>query len=86
VTNEEFTAKYGEVELKFCSYYKYQFFFTGTAPDGTSITACYGGSSDEIYRYGISHDSVHKVGRVEDHWMNVGATKDEKIIFEYNDY
>jgi hypothetical protein len=86
MTNEEFNKTYGDVELTFCGYYKYQFSFTGIAPDGTNITAWYGGSSDQIYRYEVSRNSTQKIGSIEDNWMQVHATQDDTEIFSYHDY
>ena len=43
MTIEELIEKYGDVELKFDSYYKYKFTFSGKAPDGKIISWSYGG-------------------------------------------
>ena len=54
MTKEEILEKYGDVELKFDSYYKYTFTYCGTACDGVKIIANSGGCSDEIYRASYS--------------------------------
>jgi hypothetical protein len=77
---------YGEVKLTFSSYYKYMFTYVGMAPDGTKISASYGGDHDTIYRHSVSNNEVMKVGNVENEWHRVTAEKDGHEIFAYYDY
>lgn len=50
---KEFLEKYGSVEVKFYSYYKYFFVFVGSAPDGTPVTVSVGGDAGSIYRFDV---------------------------------
>ena len=50
MTKDEFLQKYGDVKVKFESYYKYSFTFKGTLPNGDLINVSVGGGSEEIYR------------------------------------
>lgn len=86
LSTKEFEEIYSEVELKFDSYYKYMFNFTGTAPDGTVIRSGFGGSSDEIYKFDLDAGEVRKVGHIEDCWHLVNATLKGKAIFDYYDF
>lgn len=53
MTREEFLEKYGEVEVKFDYYYKYEFIFVGEV-NGTPIKVSIGGTADGIYSMGVS--------------------------------
>jgi hypothetical protein len=56
MTRTEFYEKYGEVKVKFCSYYKYSFTYTADLVDGSRLTCGYGGNSDDIYRHRVDVD------------------------------
>lgn len=58
MSDEEIISKYGDVPMKFESYYKYVFTFAGKAPDGASLRASIGGNSDDIYKLDVAHDDV----------------------------
>jgi hypothetical protein len=51
---DQFMEMYGDTMMAFMSYYKYTFHFTGKTDDGKTISASYGGSSEDIYRYNVS--------------------------------
>lgn len=85
MTDAEFEALYGDVEVTFSSYYKYSFTYVGTAPDGTQISVSYGGCADDIYRHEVCNNDKCKVGRVKE-WNYVSATKDGAEVFTYYDY
>lgn len=86
LTTEEFEKAYGDVELTFSSYYKFAFTFSGTAPDGVTITADLGGNSDDIYRESIDNNEKRKVGVICQTWRKVQAFRGEDLIFNYDDY
>lgn len=46
----ELIKKYGNVKLKFDSYYKYTFTYTGLTDEGLTINVELGGDPDEIYK------------------------------------
>lgn len=54
MTKAEFYEKYGEVEVMFESYYKYEFTYQADLPDGKTIVVTYGGDGDKIYRHGVT--------------------------------
>lgn len=54
MNRKEMLEKYGAVLLKFTSYYKYSFSFSGVAPDGAEIYVSIGGNADAIYRLKVA--------------------------------
>jgi hypothetical protein len=65
MTREEFYAKYGEVMVKFSSYYKFTFNYTATLPDGKTLTCGYGGNSGDIYRHEVNVDSYDMIKHLQ---------------------
>ena len=61
LSKEEVFEKYGKVPLKFSSYYKYVFDFTGEAEDGAVIYYAEGGESGDIYRHEVTPESVRTI-------------------------
>jgi hypothetical protein len=51
---DQFMEMYGDTLMSFVSYYKYTFHFIGITADDKTISASYGGSSEDIYRYDVS--------------------------------
>ena len=60
MNRKEFYDKYGDVKVKFSSYWKYTFVFTGEV-DGTLISVRVGGDSNGIYRFEVDANSVETV-------------------------
>lgn len=71
MTIEELIEKYGDVELKFDSYYKYRFTFSGKAPDGKIISWTYGGNSSDIYKYSVTRDGIKTLNKIFDDPLSV---------------
>lgn len=65
MTREEFYTKYGDIRVKFSSYYKYTFTFVGHLLDGKMLVCDYGGNHDEIYRYSVGADTTFTVSELE---------------------
>jgi hypothetical protein len=61
ITREDFIKKYGHVKVKFSSYYKYSFEFSGNLPDGRKISVSVGGNSDDIYRINVDSECEETV-------------------------
>lgn len=64
MTKQEFMDKYGNVEVKFSSYYKYTFTFTGEF-DGGVVVVDVGGDSSDIYRMEVCSGSTESVGGLD---------------------
>ena len=84
MTKEEAFALYGDVPLKFSSYYKYTFTYTGTAPDGALIVLNVGGAAENIYRYSVTPDSTARLN--EECGYSAQITKDGAPIFDFYDF
>jgi hypothetical protein len=56
MNKEQILEKYGNVKLKFNSYWKYTFTFVGVADDGTQVSTSIGGDIGDIYRMDVSVD------------------------------
>lgn len=64
MTKQEFMNKYGDVEVKFSSYYKYTFTFTGEF-DGGVVIVDVGGDSSDIYRMEVCSGLSESVGGLD---------------------
>lgn len=60
LTEEQFKEKYGQVEVKFSSYFKYTFVFRGEF-EGKEFQVNVGGTSEEIYRLNVRADHLEKI-------------------------
>lgn len=59
MTKEEILKKYGDYNLQFISYYKYQFYFKKFAEEGVELIKieCFcGGTSEDIYRSDVKQN------------------------------
>jgi hypothetical protein len=83
MTKDQVDAEFGKVGLKFHSYFKYSFTFTGFADDGKTIEATYGRSNDDIYRYEVkARDEVPFV-KCDDGWWLVRVFSGNTKVFEW---
>ncbi|MDQ7996109.1 MAG: hypothetical protein AAGC76_09670 [Luteibacter sp.] len=82
MTRDEFMAKHGHVVVKFRSYYKYTFVYEATLPDGSTLTAYYGGNSGEIE---VSADSEEALYSLCPYACEV-TDKDGKEVESFYDY
>jgi hypothetical protein len=61
LTEEQFEEQYGDVKVKFNSYYKFTFTFVGKTNDGSTVRLLVGGNSEDIYRERIVADREYTV-------------------------
>lgn len=80
MTKEEAISKYGDVPLKFSSYYKYSFRFSGVAEDGAAISISVGGDSDDIYKFEVNSETVLKLK--DEDYRYASIDKDGKEVWE----
>lgn len=84
MSEEEIVEKYGDVELKFHSYYKYSFMYKGMAADGCEVLAWVGGDHNDIYKMDISIDDVESLKSL---WPNlVQIKRDGEEVASFNNY
>ena len=57
----EIVKQFGNVELTFCNYYKYQFFFSVKVNDKTIVATVGDGSSDDVYRFDVSNNDKYRI-------------------------
>lgn len=84
MTESDFLEKYGDVKVKFHSYYKYSFNFMGTLEDGSTITVSVGGNSDDIYRFNVTADEEITVDSLYPYAGEV--IKDCKTVEDFYNY
>ena len=53
MTYKDFIKEYGEEEVRFTSYYKYEFTFKNK-----NVTVWCGGSSDDIYKFAVDTEPI----------------------------
>ena len=61
VSYEQFIEKFGQAKVKFLSYYKYSFTFSGQTEEGNKIHVTVGGSSDNIYKFVVDVNEFYTV-------------------------
>jgi len=81
---EEILKQYGEVKLKFSSYYKFTFIFHGVSEDGITIVANIGGDSDDIYRMDVDSDKEETLYSLDPNFIDI--SKDGKSFATWDDY
>jgi len=87
MTREEFCKKYGDVKVKFSSYYKYTFTYTGNLPDGGRISVDCGANGDDIYRFEVGADCEEIINSLElGPYAGTAYDKDGKQVDEFYDY
>ena len=84
ISSKEFIEKYGDVKVKFSSYFKFSFTYAGELPDGKKITVSVGGNSDDIYRMGVVADEITTISALYPYsgcvWYN------KNIVESFYDY
>lgn len=71
MTRAQFYEKYGNVSVRFVSYYKFTFTYGATLPDGKRLLCGYGGSADDIYRLEVNGDEQELVAGLEPYYGSV---------------
>jgi hypothetical protein len=80
----EALQKYGDLVLKFASYYKYAFTYRGVAEDGSIVEMDVGGNADAIYRYQVTPNSTDSLNG--DQWFAVQIMNSDTVIWTENRY
>jgi len=76
---EELFEKYGNVKMKFTSYYKYAFMYKGTTEDGNAVIASVGGNSDDIYKLSVDVNEEINLSDLDVKWVDIKNDKDETL-------
>lgn len=84
MTKADFYAKYGNVKVKFSSYYKYTFSYSTVLDDGKTLSCEYGGNHDQIYRHDVDADAEVTVSSLEPYAGTVRENgKEIDSFYEY---
>lgn len=86
ISREEFNKLYGDVEVEFSTYYKYQFTFAGDAPDGKRLIVTVGGCADDIYKMDVIKGEKVKVREFDAYYAGAYDRNDDEPIHSYSDY
>lgn len=86
LTKEEVVKKFGDVELKFCRYYKYSFYYKCFELTGMyRFEASFGGSSEDIYKSEVTPQEAIKVSSFEWEFSDLKIYDGEELVFEWED-
>ena len=84
ITRKEFNELYGDVEVKFNSYYKYTFEFRGQTDDFKTVSISFGGGADDIYKEQIEAGEKVKVKDIEGMYATVYEDDDcANVVHSY---
>lgn len=84
MTKEEFMRDYGDVLVKFISYYEYKFTFSGLLDDGRSIAVGVGGGANVIYKMPVNADAEMTVTSLDPFVGHVFDTDGTKVDSFYD--
>lgn len=84
LSEEEFLNQYGDVSVRFKSYYKFTFTFTGKAQNGDVVEIGVGGGADDIYRFDVGADVEDTVANLQPYTGEV--FRDGELIASFYDY
>lgn len=84
LTRDELYEQYGAIVVKFSSYYKYTFTFSGSLPDGGRITVGYGADHDAIYRYELTPEKEQTVEQVWPYTATVYDAEGNEVASFYD--
>ena len=76
--------KYGNVKLKFDSYYKHAFVFIGKGKAGENIGVSVGGDPDSIYRLSIKSNEEKTLNSLNPYYVTVFDDEGETILEWYD--
>lgn len=71
LTKNEMLQKYGDVELKFNYYYKYNFGFVANLGDNKTVNVNVGGSAEQIYTLDVDADEVYILSNLTIHSLEL---------------
>lgn len=74
---ELYNNNYKDIKVKFSSYYKYSFGFSGEN-DNIKIYISFGGTADDIYRFDVHADELCGLGpfeKLSDNWNYINITR-----------
>lgn len=79
VTLKTAIDRYGDVPVKFASYYKYSFSFKGDF-NGKTLTLFVGGDAGDIYRFSVTADAICSKKLLTDWFGEISVSEDGTSI------
>ena len=75
MTVSEIVKQFGNLEMKFRNYYKYQFFFFVNVGNRTIVGTIGDGTPDDIYRFDLSNNDKYRITDIE--WDEIWVSGDK---------
>jgi len=88
MTHSEVVGKFGHIPLKFRSYYKYTFIFTGEDKNCKICCRC-GGDHSDIYRFEVTPDKAYYLEELSMEtctYIEITDKKTNEVIFRSIEY
>ena len=82
LTSDEFYDKYGDVKVKFSSYYKHTFTYCAVLESGNKIFAHCGGDHESIYRHDVAVDVEKSIASLFPYSVDV-RDQNGNLVEEY---
>ena len=87
ISKTEFNELYGDVEVKFNSYYKFTFEFRGETKTFETISISFGGGADDIYKESIEAGETVKVKDIDGRYATVYTDSTcLEVVHSYTDF
>ena len=85
MTREEFYEKYGDVKVKFSTYYKYTFTYVGEQQGGGKVSVGICGNGSDIYHAEVNADECDPI-KVLYTYCGTAYDNDGNVVDEFYDY
>lgn len=83
ITKDKFLELYGDVKVKFASYYKFAFTYKAILPNGDILRVGCGGAGDDIYRHEVEADCEETVSSLDP--REGECLRDGKVVHSFDD-
>jgi len=84
ITREEFLNDYGDVKVRFNSYYKFAFRYSASLPNGNLLSVSCGGNADDIYKLNVTADGEMTAREIDPYSGCV--IRDGEVVCSFYDY
>lgn len=83
LTYDEMMSQYGDIELNFSHYHKYEFTYVGDNGQDKTFSAQIGGNGDEVYNLDVSCDDVQSIASLNPIHLDVRDALTGEIIEQF---
>lgn len=81
ISKKEFLEKFGDVEVKFSHYYKFEFTYSADLGERIRLVVAIGGSAEDIYREEVGNNEVRTVSQLDPFYGIYFVNGEERIRF-----